>query len=235
MTATRKSNPARTRELARIHVGVKFLQMDRSTYQQFLLTTVGVTSSADLDAEGRRKVIDRMHQLGLPQPPKADGKPKNFSVLAAEVTKIEAQLTDMGLTWSYADAIAQRMHRIARVAWLRKPGQLRAILAALHVEQEKRDSNAFIDRALTLLSMTVEDLEQWFPRLATNWRRKRELLRPIVQRLAVEVSVRDALAGQRKALWEQFGHLFVERRGDAESPRTIHTLRADALVQAGGS
>lgn len=171
----------RSADLARIHVGAKKLGMDQGTYRQFLFTTAGVRSAADLDVAGRKKVIARMHALGLPEPQPHRGAPHNMLKLSGEIEKIEAQLADMSLTWSYADAIARRMFGVQRIAWLRKPGQLRAILAALHVEQQKRDGLEWIDRALAALGRTRADLDAFLAtrKVPDTWSRNREWLKRV--------------------------------------------------------
>lgn len=187
----------RTRELARIHVGAKLLKMDQETYRDMLQATAGVRSAADLDAAGRRKVIDRLHALGLPPPPKAKGRPANFHQLHNEVTKIEAQLADMGLSWRYADAIARRMFGIPRVAWLRKPDQLVAVLAALHVEQTKRRLAAAIDERTPQAGLTAEHLdEQMRSRGApARWRRNVEWLERAVALLQPRLPADQEVGG----------------------------------------
>lgn len=59
---------ARTRELGQIHMGAKDLGLirtgDDSAYRDMLYTIARVRSAADLDSEGRRRVIEHMLSKG---------------------------------------------------------------------------------------------------------------------------------------------------------------------------
>lgn len=135
---SKKSHGAdrRVRDLAAIHVMIKQLQLDRGTYECLLMRISGVRSSADLDGVGRAKVIAEMRRLGAPRN-KTEGRPANIAN-EPMVRKIEALLAELKAPWSYADAIAKRMFGIAFVAWVRKPDQLRSIIAALDAKRLKK-------------------------------------------------------------------------------------------------
>jgi hypothetical protein len=66
----------------------------------------------------------------------------------------------MHLSWSYADAIAKRVAGVPKVAWVRNPDKLRAIIAALTYEQQKRGDLADVDVLLQELGMTRSELQQ---------------------------------------------------------------------------
>lgn len=147
-------------------------------YRAVLWAQGRVDSAKDLDAHGRRTVIAHL-QAHLDQRERRSaypGKPKNFGELPAMITKIEAQLADMQLPWSYADAIARRQCGIARVAWVRKESDLRAIIAALDVEQKKRALSFDIDVCLQELGWGDEQLQPLTGKLPRNWRRQVEPL-----------------------------------------------------------
>ena len=55
---TRKS------QLAQIHIAKKYLDMDRDTYEAFLLRVIGESSSAGLDMHGRFKLIQAFKDNG---------------------------------------------------------------------------------------------------------------------------------------------------------------------------
>ncbi|MEZ5571197.1 MAG: regulatory protein GemA [Halioglobus sp.] len=66
--------------------------------------------------------------------------------------KIEALLASMALSWQYAEGIAWRITGgkgdrpdsqpgVRRMEWVRSERDLRAVIAALHVEQKKRQKN----------------------------------------------------------------------------------------------
>ena len=99
-------------------------------------------------------------------------------------------MADLKLPWSYADSIAKRMFGIARVAWVRSTEQLAAIVAALHVEQEKRDSLAYIERAAAELQIPAEELDKLTAKLPKNWRRNRPCLRAVAAHLAARLELR---------------------------------------------
>lgn len=59
------------------------------------------------------------------------GEARAFSAdRSAQGSKVQALLVDNGLTWAYADAIAERMYGIARVEWCRSI-ELRGVITAL--------------------------------------------------------------------------------------------------------
>jgi len=136
MTRATTAASRRTRDLAAIHVSVKKLGMDRCTYEAMLMRTCGVRSSADLDVNGRAKVLAELRRLGAPHDPKR-GRPANANN-EPMICKIEALLAELKAPWAYADKIAQQMFGIAFVAWLRKPAQLRALIAALDARLKKK-------------------------------------------------------------------------------------------------
>lgn len=186
----------RVKELAAIHVQTKQLHIDRETYVMLLTRIAGVTTSADLDVAGRCKVLDELRRLGATNPAAKTqrgrakpgtypGKPHNFTsnAMPETITKIEAQLADMKLSWSYADAIAKRMFGIARVAWCRRQDQLAAIVAALDVEQIKRAQAAEYDRLVDVLDLTDRDVAALTAQLPKNWRRTRKAMQAVIKYL----------------------------------------------------
>lgn len=136
MSTVRKPASRRSRDLAAIHVCAKALRMDRGTYEALLMRTCGVRSSADLDQVGRAKVLAELRRLGAPES-KTKGRPGNINT-EPMIRKIEALLAELRAPWSYADGIASRMYGVAFVAWLRKPEQLRAVIAALDARLVKK-------------------------------------------------------------------------------------------------
>lgn len=164
--------------------------MDDDTYRDLLQRLTGHRSSAELDDIQRDRVLTEMRRLGaLAKRKPADptkGKPKNFDTMPDMITKIEALLADMKLPWSYADAIAKRQCGIARVAWLKSGDHLRAIIAALHVEQEKRRAGERIDSMLGELGWNDADIESLW-NLRKGWRRNRVALKRVAEALAQKV------------------------------------------------
>lgn len=190
----------RRRDLAAIHAGARDLGMDDSSYRMMLQTVAGTTSSKDLSTSDRQRVMEHMRTLGWKRTPRKrvgqhPGKPHNVSS-EAQLQKIEAQLASMKLSWAYVDAIAKRQWGIEKVAWIRKPQQFSAIIAALHVEQEKRDLLAQLDSMLgTLGSNHGEIQSEWG--LKDGWTRNRKTLRRLINELGplVEQVRADQAAG----------------------------------------
>jgi phage gp16-like protein len=194
----------RRQKLAAIHVAKAQLGLDDDTYRQLLERVSAARgkacrSAADLTADQAFHVLDELRRLGAVRPttvgPKGrakpahyPGTPHNMNWLPGEITKIEALLADLGLTWAYADAIAARMFRIERVAWCKKREQLVAIIAALHVEQEKRDLLGSITDYCNKAQTTLDEIAARF-KLANGWQRRRATLKSVRAQLA-----NDALA-----------------------------------------
>lgn len=188
----------RRAQLAAIHVAKAQLLMEDDAYRALVERVSGefgraVSSAAHMDEAGRKRLLDELRRLGATAPERKarpgvyPGKPHNFDTMPEMITKIEAQLADMKLSWAYADAIAKRMHGVARVAWCRKEAQLRDIIAALHTEQIKRNIGGAIDRALAALGMAEADLIAPigpFASLPPNWRRQVRSLRAVAAFLA---------------------------------------------------
>lgn len=177
----------RRKQLAAIHAARRDLGMDEDDYRLMLRQVTGVASAKDLDASGRRKVLDHLRRVGWDKRPRKrvaqyPGTPHNID-REQMLQKIEAQLTDMGLPWSYADAIARRQTGIERVAWLRKAADLTGVIGALHVEQEKRGLLATLDGILERAGMTRDQVAQQYT-LRQNWTRHRPTLRALIERLA---------------------------------------------------
>src|SRR5690606_5554717 len=135
-------------------IAKKDLGLDDETYRQMLWTIGRVHSSADLDHAGRRKVIEHLNARGW----KFKGKPKKAAKGAEGLMeKVEAQLADMGLPWSYAKGMAKQMFKRDRLEWC-SARELMAIVAALHQEQEKRAALQMVDQQLVHLGKTRDDV-----------------------------------------------------------------------------
>lgn len=109
----------RKAELAKIHIAKADKGMSDDDYRYMLHTVAGVSSAADLDAKGRRAVLDHLYG-GRPQRPYPK-RPKNmdgYSSRAEQLKKIEALLTVGGKSWAYADAIAKAICKVDKVEWV---------------------------------------------------------------------------------------------------------------------
>ncbi|MGE4406444.1 gp16 family protein [Pseudomonas sp.] len=177
----------RRKQLAAIHAARRDLGLDEDGYRLMLREVAGVDSAKDLDVGGRRKVLDHLRRVGWDKRPRKrvaeyPGTPHNID-REQMLQKIEAQLADMGLPWSYADAIAKQQTGVERVAWLRKADDLTGVIGALHVEQEKRGLLATLDDILERAGTTREQLAEQYT-LRRNWTRHRPTLRALIERLA---------------------------------------------------
>lgn len=133
-----KNDRYRRAELAKIHIAKKDFCMSDGDYRAMLMEITGKTSAGDLNSKQRQAVLDHLASLGFKnkrsgRPKNADRKPgqKPSQVSRAEqLKKIEALLTIGEKPWSYADALAQRICKADRVAWV-KDVDLYKIITAL--------------------------------------------------------------------------------------------------------
>jgi len=180
--------------LSKIHIARQQLGMDDDIYRGLLARVAGVRSAKELNSRQAGAVLREFERLGFqPAPsPKAKGKPHNFNQLPAEIEVIEAQLADMKLSWSYADRIARQMFGVARVAWLKKPEQVKAVLAALHVEQEKRGLLASVEALCEQLGIEHPEQAAGLEQLPRDWKRQRPILKALVAALQGVADARRA-------------------------------------------
>lgn len=181
--------------LSKIHIARQQLQMDDHGYRSLLNRISGVQSAKQLDAKQASLVLQEFERLGWrPKPAvKAQGKPKNFAQLPNQIKKVEALLADMGLPWAYADALSRQMFKVQRVSWLRKYQQLDAIIAALHVEQEKRALFARVEALLKLLGECDSNWRADLEQLPNGWERRRPILTSLVETLESAAAARGLL------------------------------------------
>jgi phage gp16-like protein len=132
------SNRFKQAELAKIHIAKKELGMDDDTYRAMLMQLTGFSSSKDLNAHERRKVLEHLKKAGFQgQHP---GKPHNLpsnSPRSAKLGKIEALLADGKKPWAYAVAIAKQMYGKERLEFC-ADDELTGIITALVKDQKKR-------------------------------------------------------------------------------------------------
>jgi phage gp16-like protein len=181
--------PRKNAHTVPIHVARRALGMDDATYRALLQRVAGVSSSRELSPGAAARVVDEFRRLGwVPTPQRAPkaraGRPHNFDELPLRITKIEAQLADMGLPWSYAEGISKQMFRVKRIAWLRHPRQLDALIAALDKEQEKRALLAEVEGLCRAQGFeSPDELQAVFP-LPAGWQRKVGILRKVIEALS---------------------------------------------------
>lgn len=184
--------------LSKIHIARQQLGLAEDVYRQKLQGMFGKASAKDLSLRQAEKLLGEFKRLGWKPKPsaKSAGKPHNFDQLAAEVRVIEAQLTDMGLPWAYADQIAKQMFKVEKVAWLKRAAQLKAILAALHVEQEKRNLLAEVETLCQRLGIEHPEQVSGLEQLPKDWKRQRPVLKALVDALHAAVNARGQKEGE---------------------------------------
>lgn len=179
---------------AKIHIARQQLSMDDAAYRALLARVAGVRSSTELGPRQVGAVLREFERLGFQPKPsaKTKGKPHNFAEQGAEITKIEALLADMKLPWSYADAIAKRMFKIERCAWLKTPKQYQGLIAALHVEQKKHELNAELEDLFNSLEYQHPERTAVLEGLPKGWNRSVPTLEAVVGALRAEQAEKDS-------------------------------------------
>ena len=129
----------RARELAKIHILKKVLDLDDETYRGILHDFAECGSAGDADQRGRWAVIEHLRKLKGEIKPRATSgdpdMPRNLSKKPL-LRKIHALLARAGLPWSYAHGIFKRMWGGPRCDW-GTDEQLRAVVTALVKKSEK--------------------------------------------------------------------------------------------------
>ena len=138
------SPDARRAELAKIHIAMKQLGLDRDTYEAMLWTIARVRSAGDLNAEGRHQVLEHLKSRGFTPVKRAvkpaaklGVKPQVPADRQAQVSKIEALLADAGRPWEYVETMAKRMCRVDALRFCTAE-QLGKLIAALVIDQRRR-------------------------------------------------------------------------------------------------
>ncbi|WP_447588678.1 gp16 family protein [Aquipseudomonas campi] len=126
--------------LAKIHIAKQQLGLDDETYRALLARVAGVRSAKELNPRQVGAVLREFERLGFQPKPSAKRtgrtKPNPAAERKALVGKIEAQLSEAGRVWAYADAMALRMFKVAQVEWC-NPDQLRRLVAALAYDAKR--------------------------------------------------------------------------------------------------
>ena len=176
--------------LSKIHIAKQQLGMDDTTYRAVLARVCGVQSAKELNDRQASMLLGEFKRLGWQPKPakKTQGKPKNFSVMPNQIAKIEALLADMKLPWAYADALGMQMFKIERVAWIRNGTQLRALIAALHAEQEKRKLLVRVEGLCKQLNIDRPEQIEGLEQLPEGWSRQRPVLKTLIEALKQAVA-----------------------------------------------
>lgn len=147
MNALGKADDIRRRELATIHVAKKELGLDDDAYRDLMLTVTGQSSSAKLDWQQRKKLLDHFKNLGF----KVKGKKGDRAAASvggdrkAQMGKIGALLADAGRPWAYADGIVKRLFatstKVERVEFC-DSAHLAKVIAAMVIDARRRSERA---------------------------------------------------------------------------------------------
>ena len=179
--------------MAKIHIAKKDRGLEDDDYRNILWALGRATTARDLDASGRAEVLKHFRRLGWKEKrrrrdPHVRGRAGGAG-REELLAKIEAQLTDMGLSWGYADGIARRIAGVESVRWA-KPDQLHKIVAALAYEQEKRGLLAVIDERLAELGRDRSWVDERVKQ--RKWTRHLATLRHVANALAQEAANQEA-------------------------------------------
>lgn len=129
---------ARRRELAQIHIGAKELALSDEDYRALLWTVGRAQSAGDLDAYGRRQVIEHLKSRGWK--PRRKGRTQPAPERELMVRKIRALLINHPTGKkpdAYADGMARQMFDVHRFEWC-KPDQLYRLVQALETDKRRR-------------------------------------------------------------------------------------------------
>ena len=178
-----------------IHIGAAKLFKDEEQRREWQEQHTGKRSCSKMTDAELNHLVKLLRDAKAIQPPKRAGRvPFNRSPY---MSKIEALLTDMGLSWQYAETIAWHVTGgkgeattgrpgLERLEWVHKRQHFEAIIAALSNEQKKRHLldiiNYYLD-AMNLDESYVESLVAGRDK-ASKWKRTVSLLDAIADNLA---------------------------------------------------
>ena len=118
----------RNAALAKIHMAKADLGIPDVAYRAILSRETGKRSAADLDAQGRGRILEHFRKLGW--------KPRQSATLAQRL-KIKAILRAESKPAAYAEAIARQM--FGRSLRRCDSEQLRAVIAALVAARKRKE------------------------------------------------------------------------------------------------
>lgn len=138
----RSAEDLRKSELAQIHIAKTQLALADDEYRNLLIQVTGKTSSKDLTWQQRKSLLDHFKKLGFKVKANKTGRTK--PVVSQDrtrlINKIEAQLADAGLPWSYADGMAKRICKVDSINFC-LPEHLSKIIAALNYQAKRREAD----------------------------------------------------------------------------------------------
>lgn len=142
-----KAAELRRKDLSIIHLAKKDLQISDDEYRDLLLGLTGKTSSAQLDWQGRRQLIEHFKKLGFKVKGSAVDRPAPAvgADRQAQIGKIEALLADAGRPWVYADGLVKKLFastsQVERIEFCDSE-HLAKVIAALVIDANRRSERA---------------------------------------------------------------------------------------------
>ncbi len=152
-----RTNNARKAMLAKVHIAKKELGMDDDTYRDFLEKHTEQRSASKLNYYQLQNVLNAMQKSGFKPKTKTPSnsplnKGENKKVQGRRphvaekyeplLSKLEAMLADMGLSWGYAQGWAKRMfggHGI--IEWLDGEKLYKLVqVVSVYQRKQKKDS-----------------------------------------------------------------------------------------------
>lgn len=140
---------ATPKQIKLIHVVKGALKLSDDDYRA-VLAGYGVDSSKDLDAVQAARMLADLEAKAAAAgvwkrggaPKRSGKKPHNLKTgrhsRQAQLQKIEALLTVGGKSWAYADALALRICKVEKLAWVPE-GQLYKVITALRKQAQRED------------------------------------------------------------------------------------------------
>ena len=170
--------------------------MDDETRREMLRKIVGVSSTKELDLTACAQVLEHLRKVGAARAPKVKGvgqhpgTPQKWRPGMGDlISKIEAQLADMKLSWNYARAILKRVsqkcdHPPVEAFEFATSDMLHDVVAALAYEQKKRYLLEQVIARLEERGLSLDDVHRILPGLPANWQRNIRSLKALSVRLA---------------------------------------------------
>lgn len=134
--------------MAQIHIAKNQLGMEEENYRATLQRITGKDSCSEMKTSELVDVVQEMKRLGFKpksterSQKKHGKKPSVTQSKEALISKIEAMIADLNLSWDYVHSMANRMFAIERVQWL-DVGKLYKLTQALAVYQRKQKVKQF--------------------------------------------------------------------------------------------
>jgi phage gp16-like protein len=145
-------DPQRQADLAKIHIGRKFVFGDEDgDYRAMLRRVAGKDSAADLDSGERERVIAELVRLGWTPANETRRRNNEFRAFWDVVNRAAADkrpllrkaammLLEAGRDWSYAIGIAKQQFQLDELDSITflNPAQLNKVVQALSIDQRKK-------------------------------------------------------------------------------------------------